>query len=143
MKPPFDAATRELVEMDGKVYQKGNDLGGKQYSPAEEQLLQLLTNKLKARDKSHFPEDHRLDAHYIGATRPRDYIPLYVKAAGMIYETARALAQMTHDSRRLQEKGVLSWIETMTDFRIYESRGVEAPTRAEAAQALGEAPRDD
>jgi hypothetical protein len=87
---------------------QNNDLGGRAYTDAEQALLFQLANLLKS----------RAPAHRTGEiARPRDYMDLYVRAAGAVYETARALAAMNLQRRSIiHNYNIDDWLRILTGF---------------------------
>jgi len=91
-------------------FSQNNDLGGREYTDAEQQLLHQLALKLKERGP----------AHNMGTASPRDYMDLYVRAAGAIYETARALSAMNVRRKEIHNYNVDGWIRILTGLGMLE-----------------------
>jgi hypothetical protein len=96
------------------VWSKNNDLGGREYCEEEQLILMQLVQKLKARDTEHrstftFSDDD---------VRPKDYIYLYTKAAGVVWEAAKHLAIAGATDKRLAQKPVREWVRILSGIRL-------------------------
>jgi len=89
-----------------------NDLGGREYSPAEEHLIHMISTTLRNRDKT--LNDFSFQKP---RPRPKDYIFLYVKAAGVVFEAARALASL-EPPLHMEKKTLGDWLEIITGSRF-------------------------
>jgi hypothetical protein len=88
-----------------------NDLGGREYPSLVQDLILRIAMFLKSRDKLH------QTVYTDTGTRPKDYMPMYVKAAGVVFETARALAHL-NTGKNAQKKSITGWISTLTGMSL-------------------------
>lgn len=89
---------------------KNNDLGGHAYTDEETAIIHAIAMLLKGRDKG------LADAASIvngTAPRPRDYIQLYTKTAGFIYELAKNLVAFPLPPN-IPQKSIAEWIDLIT-----------------------------
>lgn len=97
-------------------WHKNNDLGGRDYTHAEQQLLMFLSAGIRSRDPLFrgvngslgMPPDN---------VRPRDYIPAYTKVAGFIYELARNLTVYPFPPQ-IPQKTLEEWILIVTALKV-------------------------
>lgn len=88
-----------------------SDLGDHQYDDYEQLLIQEITNKLKARDGQHKTD-------YDSGMRPRDYMFMYVKAAGALYEMCLSLSKMSRAQGMAVAKTPAEWFKIITDIGL-------------------------
>ena len=84
-----------------------NDLGGREYSDEIQEVIYKLSLALRARDQGRGIKR--------GIT-PSSYMKFYVKAAGIIVETAIRLAQQIPGE--IKVKDFSSWLKTLTGLNI-------------------------
>jgi len=87
-----------------------NGLGGRKYEPWEEQTIHRLALFIRSRD-------HSLNFYGTPRPRPKDYMLLYVKAAGVAFETAKALYAFKLP-KRMEEKSIEEWLNILTGLPI-------------------------
>ncbi|MCJ7520856.1 MAG: hypothetical protein MUP21_01320 [Dehalococcoidia bacterium] len=87
-----------------------NGLGGRKYEPWEEQTIHRLALFIRSRD-------HSLNFYGAPRPRPKDYMLLYVKAAGVAFETAKALYGFKLP-RHMEEKSIEEWLNILTGLPI-------------------------
>jgi len=87
-----------------------NGLGGRKYEPWEEQTIHRLALFIRSRDCS-------LNFYGTPRPRPKDYMLLYVKAAGVAFETAKALYGFKLP-KHMEEKSVEEWLNILTGLPI-------------------------
>lgn len=107
---------------------RSNGLGGRKYEPWEEQTIHRLALFLRGRDTS---------LNFFGGPlgeprpRPKDYILLYVKAAGVAFETAKALSCIA-PPRHMKEKSIEEWLSILTGMPYISRDDVEIYHRHDA-----------
>jgi hypothetical protein len=88
---------------------KNNDLGGHSYTDEEAAVIHAIAMLLKGRDPS-----LTMTAIVGGGTwRPREYMKLYTKAAGVVYELAKNLAAFPLPPN-IPQKSVAAWADLIT-----------------------------
>lgn len=101
-----------------------NDLGGHEYPADVQQLIHTLAMSLKARSE---PFNDLSVMLAPGGPRPRDYIFLWTKTAGFIYELARNL-EAYPVAPKVPQLSLLEWLTIITDIR-FASGKKESPPR--------------
>lgn len=84
-----------------------NDLGGRVYTDEMQAVIYQLAIKMKSRDTKHGVKR--------GLT-PSQYMKFYVKAAGIIVESASHLTETSPGGERI--KDFFSWLKTLTGLNI-------------------------
>lgn len=88
-----------------------SDLGSQEYSDYEQLLIQEITNKLKSRDHQH-------STNYETGMRPRDYMFMYVKAAGALYEMCISLSKLSKAQGMAVAKTPADWFKIITGISL-------------------------
>ena len=111
----------------------GNELGGRQYSDSEQELIMAIALFLKSRDQT---ETAAVFQNYQDpkAIRPSDYMKFYVKAAGTIYELAKTLSTVVI-RRQPSQKTVDDWLRIITGNHFRYISGPSFDTTVVEVQA--------
>lgn len=103
-----------MTDSGSKPPRPQNDLGGHEYTDEEQQLIHALAMTLRSRGQSF--ED--MNAIISGkGPRPRDYIFLYTKTAGFVYELAKNLEAYPLPPR-VPKKSIHDWLSIVTDINF-------------------------
>ena len=113
-----------MTDSGNNDYHRNNDLGGRQYSEAEQHLIYSISAGLRGRDP--FLSGKFAGAGYLSRSygmppdgvRPRDYIPAYTKVAGFVYELAKNLQAFPFPPS-IPKKSLADWIRIVTDLPVY------------------------
>jgi hypothetical protein len=105
-------------------WHKNNDLGGREYTEAEQTLIYRISAGLRGRDP--FLSGKFEGAGFISrnygmppeGVRPRDYIPAYTKIAGFVYELAKNLQSFPFPPS-IPKKSLTDWIQIVTDLPVH------------------------
>lgn len=97
---------------------KNNDLGGHSYTDEEAAVIHAIAMLIKGRDPS------LSAAAIVGGTawRPREYMKLYTKAAGVVYELAKNLAAFPLPPN-IPQKSVAAWADIITGRLVKSPNG--------------------
>jgi hypothetical protein len=112
-------------------YRKNNELGGHIYSEAEEMLILNIASLLRARDDGLQKAVSHSNIVKGLAPRPREYIFLYTKSAGFVYELAKNLHAYPPPTG-VEQKSVCDWL-TIVLGHSFKSVACEQLTIQETA----------
>jgi hypothetical protein len=103
----------------------GNDLGGRIYTPAEQNLIYAVALELKRRDQKTQPVyGPGMVPKGMTPLTPKDYMFLYTKAAAIVYETAKTLESF-RGHPLLLPKSVGEWLLIITGRAFNEAIGLQ------------------
>lgn len=128
-------------------FSRNNDLGGHEYTDEEQRLIMALSGVLRGRDKDLSVATSWAAIRKDLAPRPRDYIFLYVKAAGFVFELVKNLKAYPLP-KPMAEKSVADWLEIVTGyaFEVGEEKTPappEEPSPTEIVIGIDMAERED
>ena len=129
-------------------YAQNNDLGGKEYTEDEQALIFKIAMLLKQRDAKVVPIYNSFDTRPgralpagVPPLTPKHYMMLYVKAAGVMLETAKRL-QALPLHQLIPQKTVRDWLTVLlgSSFTVDTLSSEAAPHCTSDSPQLPEAP---